>query len=242
VRLKVDLIFAFTTTGVQAAKNATKEIPIIMGASGDPVALGFVESLARPGRNITGLATSPGNEIFGKQVELIKETVPKVTRVAVLANAANPQSPLQLEATRSAASRLELTLITVDAREPEAIAGAFATMKKERVGALTVLPDPMLLAERQQIVDLAVRHRLPVIYGIPEYMDAGGLMTYATNRLDVFRRAATYVDKILKGANPADLPVEQPTKLELVINVRAAKEIGLTVPPSVLNRADRVIR
>ena len=242
VRLKVDVIFAFTATAVQAAKNATKEIPIVMGASGDPVGLGFVESLARPGRNITGLATSTGNELFGKQLELLKETVPKVTRVAVLSNSVNLQSPLQLEETRSAATRLGVTLITVDAKEPEAIVGAFATMKKERVGALTVLPDPMLLAERRQIVDLAVKHRLPAIYGIPEYVDARGLMVYATNRLDIFRRAATYVDKILKGAKPADLPVEQPTKLELVINLRVAKQIGLTIPPRVLNRADRVIR
>ena len=242
VRLKVDVIFAFTATAVQAAKNATREVPIVMGASGDPVALGFVESLARPGGNITGLATSTGNELFGKQLELLKETVPKVTRVAALANAANLQSPLQLEETRSAASRLGLTLIVVDVEESEAIAGAFATMKKERVGALTVLPDPLLLAERHQVVDLAARQRLPAIYGIPEYVDAGGLMAYATNRLDVFRRAATYVDKILKGAKPADLPVEQPTKLELVINLKAAKQIGLTIPPSVLNRADRVLR
>jgi putative ABC transport system substrate-binding protein len=242
VRLKVDAIFAFTTSGAQAAKNATKEIPIVMGANGDPVALGFVESLARPGRNITGLVTNAGAEIYGKQLELLKEAVPKTTRVAVLWNPANAQNLLQLKETRAAASGLGVTLLSFEAKEPNDIDTAFATMKKERAGALTVLPDPMLLGQRQKIADLAAKHRLPAIYGIPEHMEAGGLMAYAANRLDIFRRAATYVDKILKGAKPADLPVEQPTKFEFIINLKAAKQIGLTIPPNVLARADRVIR
>jgi ABC-type uncharacterized transport system substrate-binding protein len=242
VRLKVDVIFAFTATAVQAAKNATKEIPIVMGASGDPIELGFVQSLARPGGNITGLVTNAGSEIFGKQLELLKESVPKVTRVALLSNPANLQAPLQLKATRSAASGLAVTLITFEAKEPRNIDEAFAAMKKERVGGLTVLPDPMLLAQRQKIAELAAKHRLPAIYGIPEFVESGGLMAYATNRLDIFRRAATYVDKILKGAKPADLPVEQPIKFEFVINLKAAKQIGVTIPQKVLARADRVIR
>jgi putative ABC transport system substrate-binding protein len=242
VRLKVDLIFAFTATAVQAAKNATKEIPIVMGASGDPVELGFVESLARPGGNITGLITNAGSEIFGKQLEILKESFPKVTRVAVLANPANLQSPLQLKETRAAASGLAVTLLTFEAKEPNDIDGAFAAMKKERVGALTVLPDPMLLGQRQKMANLAAKHRLPAIYGIPEYVEVGGLMAYATNRLDIFRRATIYVDKILKGAKPADLPVQQPIKFEFVINLKAAKQIGLTIPDRVLARADRVIK
>lgn len=242
VRLKVEVIFAFTTTAAQAAKNASQEIPIVMGASGDPVALGFAASLARPGGNITGLVTNAGAEIYGKQLELIKESVPKATRVAVLSNPANVQSLLQLKETRAAAPGLGVTLLAFEAKEPQDIDDAFAAMKKERAGALTVLPDPMLLAQRQRIADLAATHRLPAIYGIPEHVEAGGLMAYAANRLDIFRRAATYVDKILKGARPADLPVEQPIKFEFIVNLKAAKAIGLTIPPNVLVRADKVIR
>jgi putative ABC transport system substrate-binding protein len=242
VHLKVDAIFAFTATAAQAAKNATREIPIVMGASGDFVALGFVASLAQPGGNITGLTTNTGPEIFGKQLELLRETVPKVTRIAVLSNPANGQSPLQLKHTRAAAQGLAVTLLALDSKEPNDIDGAFAAMKIERAGALSVLPDPMLLGQRAKIADLAAKQRLPAIYGIPEHVDAGGLMVYAANRLEIFRRAAVYVDKILKGTNPADLPVEQPTKFELVINLKAAKQIGLTIPPNVLARADRVIK
>jgi putative tryptophan/tyrosine transport system substrate-binding protein len=242
VHLKVDAIFAFTATAAHAAKNATKEIPIVMGASGDLVALGFVASLARPGGNITGLTTNAGPEIFGKQLELLKESVPKATHVAVLSNPANGQSPQQLKETRAAAQGLAVTLLATEAKEPNDIEGAFAAMKKERAGALTVLPDPMLLGQRARIADLATKHRLPAIYGIPEHLEAGGLMAYAANRLEIFRRAATYVDKILKGAKPADLPVERPIKFELIINLKAAKQIGLAIPPSVLARADKVIR
>ena len=242
VRLKVDVIFAFTTLGVQAAKNAAKEIPIVMGVSSDPVALGFVASLAHPGGNITGLLTNAGVEIYGKQLELLKETVPKATRVAVLWNPADPQNPLQLKETRAAAPVLGVTLLAFEAKVPNDIDGAFAAMNKARAAALTVLPNAMLLGERVRIADLAAKHRLPAIYGIPEHMEAGGLMAYAANRLDIFRRAATYVDKILKGAKPADLPIEQPTKFEFIINLKAAKQIGLTIPPNVLVRADKVIK
>jgi putative ABC transport system substrate-binding protein len=242
VRLKVDVIFAFTTSGAQAAKNATKEIPIVMGASGDPVALGFVESLAHPGGNITGLVTNAGAEIYGKQLELLKEAVPKAARVAALWNPANLQNPAQLKETRAAAPVLGVALLAFEAKEPNDIDRAFAAMKKERVGALTVLPDPLLLGERARVADLAVKHRLPAIYGIPEHVEAGGLMAYAANRLDIFRRAATYVDKILKGAKPADLPVERPIKFEFIINLKTANQIGLTIPQWTLMKADKVIR
>jgi putative ABC transport system substrate-binding protein len=242
VHLKVDVIFAFTTSAAQTVKKATKEIPIIMGASGDPVALGFVESLARPGGNITGMVTNAGAEIYGKQLELLKEAVPKATRVAMLWNPAIPQNPLQLKETRAAAPVLNVTLLSFEAKEPNEIATAFTAMKQDRVDALTVLPDPMLLGQRQKIADLAIKHRLPAMYGIPEHIEAGGLMAYAANRLDVFRRAATYVDKILKGAKPADLPMEQPTKFDFIVNLKAAKQIGLTIPPTVLARADKIIR
>ena len=241
IRLKVDVIFAFTTLAVQAAKNATKEIPIVMGVSSDPVALGFVESLARPGGNITGLVTNAGAEIYGKQLELLKESVPKATRMAVLWNPADPQNPLQLKETRAAAPVLGVTLLAFEAKEPNDIDGVFAAMNNARAGALTVLPNAMLLGERVKIADLAAKHRLPAIYGIPEHMEAGGLMAYAANRLDIFRRAATYVDKILKGAKPADLPVEQPTRFDLVINMKTAKALGIKIPNSILVRADRVI-
>lgn len=242
VRMKLDVIFAFTTAGSLAAKNATKEIPIVMGASGDPVGLGFVESLARPGGNITGVVTSVGTQIFGKQLELLKETVPRLSRVASLSHPENVQSVDQLKATRVAASALGLPLMALEAKDPREIDLAFAAMAKESANGLTVLPDPMLVAERVRIAELAVKHKLPAIYGIPEHVDAGGLLAYAANRLDVFRRAAAYVDKILKGAKPADLPVEQPKKFDFIVNLKAAKQIGLTIPPNVLARADRVIR
>ena len=242
VRLKVDAIFAFTTAAVQAAKNATKEIPIVFGASGDPVAMGFVASLARPGGNLTGLSNTVGPELFGKQLEILNKTVPKVTRVAVVANPTNGSSPEHLEATRAAAQALGLTLVALQVKEVSDIDGAFAAMKKERAGALTVLPDALLVGQRIKIADLAVKHRLPAIYGITEHVEAGGLMAYAVNRFEIFRRAATYVDKILKGAKPADLPVEQPTKFEFVVNLKAARQIGLTIPSNVLARADKVIR
>jgi putative ABC transport system substrate-binding protein len=242
VRLKVDVIFAFTTSAAQAAKNATKEIPIVMGASGDLVALGLVASLAHPGGNVTGVMTSAGAEIYGKQLELLKESVPNVTRMAVLWNPANVQNPSQVKATRDAAPAFGVTLLAFEVREPRDLDRVFAAMIKERIGAFTVLPDALLAGERVRIAELAVKYRLPAIYGVPEHVEAGGLMAYAANRLEVFARAAAYVDKILKGAHPGDLPVEQPKKFEFIVNLKAAKQIGLTIPPNVLARADRVIR
>ncbi len=242
VGLKVDAIFAFTTAAVRVAQKTTKEIPIVFGASSDPVAMGFVASLARPGGNITGLANTAGPEIFGKQLELLKETVPAVTRVAVLANPANGSSPEHVKETRAAARGMGVTLLVLEAKEPKDIDYAFAAMKKEHAGALTVLPDAMLVGERAKIAKLAAKHRMPAIYAITEHVEAGGLMAYAVNRLEIFRRAAVYMDKILKGAKPADLPVEQPTKFELVINLKASKQIGLSVPQRVLLKADRVIK
>jgi putative ABC transport system substrate-binding protein len=241
LRLKVDVVFAFTTPGVQAAKNATKEIPIVVAAH-TPVELGVVASLARPGGNITGLSLSVGPEIFGKYIELLKETVPKLSRVAALSNPGNLTNALQLKETQAAASALGVTLLSFDAKGPDDIDGVFTAIKKEHVGALIVLADAMLLGQRTRIADLAVKSRLPSISGIPENAKAGGLMAYAASRLDIFRRAAMYVDKILRGAKPADLPVEQPTKFELVINLKTAKQIGLTIPPNVLSRADQVIQ
>lgn len=240
LRLKVDVVFAFTTEGVKAAKDATQEIPIVV-AAWSPVELGVVASLARPGGNITGLSLTVGQDIYGKYIELLKETVPNLSRVAVLSNSDNRLNVLQLKETRSAAAKLGVTLLSFEVKEPGDIAGAFTAMKKQRANALTVLADPMLLGQRTRIADLAVSTGLPSIYGVLEHVEAGGLIAYAANRLDIFRRAATYVDKILKGAKPGDLPIEQPTKFELVVNLKTAKVLGLTIPQSILVRADRVI-
>jgi len=241
LRFKPDVIFAFTTLGTQAAQKATKEVPIVFAAH-SPVELGLVESLARPGGNLTGLSLSAGVDIYGKYIELLKEVVPKLSRVAALLNPANRASTLQFKETQAVAAALSVTLVSFPVKEGEDIENVFTAMKKEHVGGVSVLPDAMLLVERVRIANLAIKSRLPSIYGITEHVDAGGLMSYAANRLEIFRRAAYYVDKILKGAKPADLPVEQPTKFELVINLKAAKQIGLTIPPNVLARADRVIK
>ncbi len=240
LRLKVDVVFAFTTPGIQTAKNATKEVPIVFAAH-TPVELGVVTSLARPGGNMTGLSLSAGPDIYGKYMELLDEIVPKLNRVAALGNPLNPANALQLKETRAAAVALGVTLLSFDVKTPDDLDAVFAAIKKERAEALVVLADPILLGQGRRIADLAVKGGLPSIYGIPEHVDAGGLMAYAANRLDIFRRAATYVDKILRGAKPADLPVEQPTKFDLVINLRTAKALGLTVPPSLLLRAERLI-
>jgi len=241
LRLKVDVVFAFTTPGIKAAQNATKEIPIVV-AAWTPVELGVVASLARPGGNITGLSLSAGPEISGKYIELLKETVPKLSRVAALSNPGNPANAPQLKETQSAALALRVTLLSFDVKGPDDIDGVFAAIKKERAGALIVLADPMLLGQGTRIAHLAVKSRLPSIYGIPEHAEAGGLMAYAANRLAIFRRAAVYVDKVLKGAKPADLPVEQPTKFEFVINLKTAQALGLTIPPTLLFQADEVIQ
>ena len=241
VRLKVDIIVTGGPTVTRAVKEATSTIPIVMAQDTDPVGSGFVASLARPGGNITGLATL-APEISGKQLGLLKEIVPKLSRVAVIGNSPSPGDAQALRETVLAAGAFEVYLRYLDILDPKDIDAAFRAATKGRADALLVLGNPILNAQRKQVVDLAVKHRLPAAYGRPEYIEAGGLMYYGTNYNDLFRRAATYVDKILKGRAPADLPVEQPMKFEFIVNLKAAKQIGLTIPPNVLVRADRVIR
>jgi len=242
VRLKVDIIVASPTPAAAAAKNATQTIPIVMIAVTDPVGLGLIASLARPGGNVTGLSYSVGPEIIGKQLELLKETVPKVRRVAILSNPANPSQPLSIRELKVAARSLGVQLQLLEAQGPNEFDGAFAAMATERVGALVVMSDSMLNSHRTRLADLAARSRLPAAYGLRENVEAGGLVSYGPSVRDLFRRSATYVDKILKGAKPADLPVERPTKFDLVINLKTVKALGLTIPQSLLGRADEVIQ
>jgi putative tryptophan/tyrosine transport system substrate-binding protein len=241
VRLKLDLIVSAGTQGVTAAKNATETIPIVMIGVRDPVGTGLIASLQRPGGNVTGVSGSAGLEIVAKQLELLKETVPKIRRVAILSNPANAYHQLAIREVNVAARSLGVQLQLLEARGPNEFDGAFAAMAKERVGALLVLSDAMLNSHRTRLADLAARSRLPAAYGVRESVEAGGLMSYGPSFLDFYRRSAAYVDKILKGAKPADLPVEQPTKFELVINLKTAKALGLTVPDTLLARADEVI-
>jgi ABC-type uncharacterized transport system substrate-binding protein len=241
VRLKVDVIVTRGPPPTRSAKEATSTIPIVMGSDIDPVGNGFVASLARPGGNITGLsALSP--ELSGKQLELLKEIIPKLSRVAVLGTSTIPGSAQVLRETEAAARVFGVQLQYLEVRGPTDIEMAFRAASKGHADAVLVLPGPFTLSQRMQVVDLAVKSRLPAMYPQSEYVEDGGLMTYGPSINDLFRRAATYVDKILKGAKPADLPVEQPTKFEFVINLKAAKQIGLTIPPNVLARADRVIK
>ena len=242
VRLKVDLIVASAGTQVAtAAKNATETIPIVMIYVRDPVGTGLIASLARPGGNVTGVSGSAGLEVFAKQLELLKETVPKIRRVAILSNPDNAYHQLAIREVNVAAQSLGVQLQLLEARGPNEFDGAFAAMATERVGALLVLSDAIFNSHRTRLADLAARSRLPAAYGTRESLEAGGLMSYGPSFLDLYRRSAAYVDKILKGAKPADLPVEQPTKFELVINLKTAKALGLTIPPSLLQRADQVI-
>jgi ABC-type uncharacterized transport system substrate-binding protein len=241
VRLKVDIIVSSGPPSTRAAKKATATIPIVMGFDNDPVGNGFVASLARPGGNITGLA-SLAPELSGKRLELLKETIPKLSRVAVLGTSTSPGNAQSLKKTELAAGSMRVQLQYLDVLDPKDIETAFRAATKGRADGVLVLQTPIVNSQRKQVIELAVKSRLPVIYPQTEYTEAGGLMYYGTNTPDLFRRAATYVDKILKGAKPADLPVEQPTKFELIINLKAAKQIGLTIPPNVLARADRVIR
>ena len=239
VRLQVDVIVAPASQNALAAKQATRTIPIVV-TSLSPVGSGLVASLARPGGNVTGL-TMLGVDIVGKQLALLKEIVPIVSRVAVLGN---PTTQLYLPwmgEVKVAARSLGVQLQTLQAGGPDAFERAFAAMTRERAGALLVLTDGLFLLHRTRIAELAAKHRLPAMYGLRESVDAGGLMGYGPSLRDNFRRAATYVDKILKGAKPGDLPVEQPTKFELVINLKTAKALGLTIPQSLLQRADQVI-
>ncbi len=241
VRLKVDVIVAAGTPGVLAAKQATPTIPIVMAVGGDPIGSGAVASLARPGGNVTGLSNL-AEDLIGKLLELLKGAVPRASRVAVLLNPANPVHATFWRETETAARVLGVRLLRLEAREPNEFDGVFAAMIRDRAGAAVVLPDPMFLTERRRLADLAAKSRLPAIYGFREHAEAGGLMSYGVNLRESYRRAATYVDKILKGAKPADLPVEQPTRFELVINMKTAKALGLTFPPSIMVRADQVIQ
>ncbi len=241
VRSRVDVIMVGNGPQALAAKQATTTIPIVFATALDPVAQGLVASLARPGGNITGLTLSAGTEIVGKSLQLLHEAVPKASRVAVLWNPATAGHRLSLKEAENAARSLGLHLQILEARGPDAFESAFAAMTRERTGALFVLADPMFVFNRAQLVELAAKHRLPAIYGLREQAEAGGLMAYGPLLADLYRRAGTYVAKILKGAKPADLPIEQPTKFELVINLKTAKALGLTIPPSLLGRADEVI-
>ena len=240
VSLKVDVIVAATTPAIQPMKQATRTIPIVMAVAADPVATGFVANIARPGGNITGLSMmAPG--LLGKQMQLLKEVVPKISRVALLWNPANVSNTPQLPHVQDAARALAVRLQPLEARGPGDIDSAFVAMTRERAGAVIVLVDSMFVAHRTRIAGLAAKSRLPAVYGLTDHAEAGGLMAYGPNVADLYRRAAAYVDKILKGAKPADLPVEEPTKFELVINLKTAKALGLTIPPSVLVRSDQVI-
>jgi putative ABC transport system substrate-binding protein len=244
VALKVDVIVTSETPAALAAKQATTTIPIVFSFAVDPVTSGLVASLARPGGNVTGLATLLP-ELVGKRLEQLTQAVPGVSRVAVLWQPGSQVERTEkdvLKRAEVAARAVGVRLQFVEARGPENFDRAFSDMTSVRVGALTVLGSAMFFNERRRLVDLAAKNRLPAVYGLREYVDAGGLLSYGPNIADLFRRAATYVDRILKGAKPGDLPVEQPTKFELVINLKTAKALGLTIPQSVLGRADEVIQ
>jgi putative ABC transport system substrate-binding protein len=241
VRLKVDIIVTAGPQTTRPAKEATSTIPIVMAQDPDPVGNGFVASLARPGGNITGLATF-APELSGKQLELLKKTVPKLSRVAVFGTSINPGNAQNLREVELAAKAFGVKLQYLDVLSPKDFETAFRAASKGLADAVLMLPGSVLGLQRAQLANLAVKSRLSVIYPQPEFTEAGGLMYYGTNTPDLFRRAATFVDKILKGAKPAELPVEQPTKFEFIVNLKAAKQIGLTIPPNVLVRADRVIR
>jgi putative ABC transport system substrate-binding protein len=240
VALKVAVIVTAEGPATLAAKKTSVTVPIVMAQSGDPVVLGVVASLAHPGGNVTGLSTLSA-DLPSKQAELLKEVVPKMARMAVLSNPANPLSAAMRKRLEQTARVLHMEITAVNARSAQEFAGAFAAMTRARAGGLLVLPDPMYLSERTQIAEFAAKNALPAIYGIPEHAQAGGFMAYAASRTDSFRRAATYVDKILKGARPADLPVEQPTQFELIVNMKTAKALGIKIPQSILVQATRVI-
>jgi putative tryptophan/tyrosine transport system substrate-binding protein len=240
VRLKVDLIVTRSTPAVLAVKAATTAIPVVMAATANPVGDGIVATLARPGGNITGLS-SFHTELSNKRLELLREMIPRIARIATLSDPSNPVTPGQQEDVRRAARSMGIETQFLEARNREDLGPAFEVAAREKVEAFIVQNSAPTQANLQLTVDLAARHRLPVIYASKEFVDAGGLMTYGVNYPDLYRRAATYVDKILKGAKPADLPVEQPTKFELVINLKTAKALGLAIPDKVLALADEVI-
>ena len=240
VQLSVDVIFVTGTTGTQAAKRATKTIPIVMTSVTDPVGTGLVASLAHPGGNVTGLSNF--SELGGKQLELLKEAFPRVARVAVIWDPANAANARLLAEMKVTADGLRTVLQFLEVRSSDDFDLAFSAIKKGDARALIVLRNVITYTHPKRIVDFAVKSKLPAMYPDRVLVDAGGLMSYGPNFLDMIHRAATYVDKILKGAKPADLPVEQPTKFEFIINMKAAKQIGLTIPPNVLARADKIIK
>jgi putative ABC transport system substrate-binding protein len=241
VRLKVDLMVTVGPPDTRAAKEVTTTIPIVMAQDSDPVGNAFVASLARPGGNITGLSNFAA-DLAGKRLELLKEILPRLSRVGLIGTSSHLGTAQAVKDAELAAGTLGLKLQFVDVLVPQDIERAFQAASKRRIEAVLVLTGPLLLSHRTQLIEQAAKNRMPAIYALSEYAEAGGLMVYGTNIPDLFHRAATYVDKILKGAKPADLPVEQPKKFEFVINLKAAKQIGLTIPPNVLARADRVIR
>ena len=241
VRLKADILVTGSNPVIAAVKQATATIPVVMAVSRDPVGAKFIASLARPGGNITGLANDTAPDIIGKNLALLKEAVPRISRVTYLWNPVPPGAEASKNALESAARNLGVAFQSVEVRGHAGLEGAFAAMVRERANGIVVAQDPVTFGSRSQVALLAARSRLPAVYGVREFAEAGGLMSYGPNIADQFRRAAIYVDKILKGAKPGDLPIEQPTKFELVINLKAAKALGLTLPPSLVQRADQVI-
>jgi len=241
VQTKVNVIVSSATPAIRIAKEQTSIIPIVMAGVTDPVGNGFVASLAHPGGNITGL-THVAPDLTGKRLELIKEVIPGLVRVAVLWNPNQPGQSAAFKEMQTAAQALRLAVISMEARNRKEMEKVLSESAKDQSQALLELPDPLLFVNRELIAEIAAKLKLPTMYSFSEYVDAGGLMSYGTSFPGLFHRAATYVDKILKGAKPADLPVEQPTKFELIINLRTAKQIGLAIPPNVLARADKVIR
>jgi ABC-type uncharacterized transport system substrate-binding protein len=241
VQLKVDVLVTGSNPVIAAVKQATATIPVVMAVSRDPVGAKFIPSLARPGGNITGLANDSAPEIIGKNLALLKEAAPRISRVAFLWNPVPPGADTSRNAVESAARNLGIAFQSVEVRGRNEFEGAFAAMVRERADGVVVAQDPVTFGSRSQVALLAARSRLPAVYGVKEFAEAGGLMSYGPNIADQFRRAAIYVDKILKGEKAADLPVEQPTKFELVVNLKTAKALGLTIPPSLLQRADQVI-
>jgi putative tryptophan/tyrosine transport system substrate-binding protein len=241
VRLKVDVIVAAASAPTKVAKEATASIPIVFANTGDPVGQGFVQSLPRPGGNITGIAFDASPDITAKQAQLLIEVVPTASRLAVLWNPTSAFLHSYWSVLKTVAPTLRVSLQSLEVRDPNELERAFDSMIRERADGLIVLSDTFATFYRSRLAELAAKHRLPTVYGHSQYIEAGGLMSYGPSLSDVYRRAASYVDKILKGAKPADLPVEQPTKFELVINLKTAKALGLEVPPTLLARADEVI-
>jgi putative ABC transport system substrate-binding protein len=241
VALKPDVIFAGAVNSAQAAKRATTTIPIVMETLGDAVSTGLVTNLARPGGNITGVSGF-APELSAKRLELLREILPSAARVALLANLSNPGSPVIIRATEAAARQMRVQIRVVDVRRPTELDNAFDTMARQRSEALVVVADPMIFGERRRIIELAARHRLPAVYEVRLFADDGGLLSYGPGSVERFQRAAVYVDRILKGAKPGDLPIEQPSKFELVVNLKTAKALGIKILPAFLLRADHVIQ